>query len=215
MSLRICSKLCLSRNLKLHHFSNRFFNSQDLIDSQANFLIVSESKDIFTNLALEDWIYQKCSFGSDRRALLLWHNQPCIVIGRHQNPWAECDVKWCLSNNLPIVRRNSGGGTVYHDLGNLNLSFLTHKSNYDRKGNLGFIKVSLEKHFQIESEINARQDLVLASNQRKISGTAAKLSSKNAYHHCTLLVDVQLDRLRSAIRKDLDVSMRKCLKLHN
>src|SRR5699024_6587150 len=99
-------------------------------------------------------------------------------------------------------RRNSGGGTVYHDLHNLNLSFLTSRRRYDRKRNLRFLSELLRQSFGIETEISPREDLVLADTGEKVSGTASKLNSHNSYHHCTLLVDVDRDRLRGSLRRD-------------
>ena len=83
---------------------------------------ISQSHDVFSNLAVEDWLYKKGDFKSNR-ALFLWRNSPSVVIGRHQNPWTEADVDFCAEHRIPIARRNSGGGTVYHDIGNLNCTF--------------------------------------------------------------------------------------------
>ena len=77
---------------------------------------VSTSHDIHTNLALEDWMLQHLDF-QHQSHLLLWQNAPCVVIGRHQNPWAECRLPLCRHLDVSIARRLSGGGTVYHDLG--------------------------------------------------------------------------------------------------
>lgn len=79
---------------------------------------ISSSNDIFYNLALEDWLYQNYDF-KDESLLLLWSNTPCVVIGRHQNPWTEVNIKQLIQNNIQLSRRNSGGGTVYHDLGEI------------------------------------------------------------------------------------------------
>lgn len=87
----------------------------------------SQSDDVFTNLALEDWMYRHWSF-DERRVLLLWRNAPCVVVGRHQNPWAEADLTYLSRHGIRLARRHSGGGTVYHDLGNLNCTFFTTRS---------------------------------------------------------------------------------------
>jgi len=153
------------------------------------------------NLSLEDWIYRNVDL-NNKKILLLWTNRPSIVVGRHQNPWRECHVKRCVGHNVEIVRRNSGGGTVYHDLKNLNISFLSSKKLYNRKNNLVIIRDVLQKKFGIQSEITKREDLVLKQTGEKISGTASKLGSTNSYHHCTLLVDVDLKLMRLFIRKE-------------
>ena len=76
---------------------------------------ISTSRDIFSNLALEEYIYDNINMNKDN-ILLIWKNEPCIVIGRHQNPWDECNLPEAKKYNIHIARRQSGGGTVYHDL---------------------------------------------------------------------------------------------------
>ena len=124
------------------------------------------------------------------------------MIGRHQNPWTEVNVRMCERLGIPIARRNSGGGTVYHDLGNINFSFITNRQDYDRKQNLSMIRDYLESNYDIQSEISPREDLVTRDRKLKISGTASKLARVNAYHHCTLLVHVDVNKMRLAIRKE-------------
>lgn len=183
---------------------NHLWNCRRKITIQNGDVLISKSKDIFVNLALEDWLYKNIDF-TEKSILLMWTNGPAIVIGRHQNPWDECKLNVCRQQNVSVARRNSGGGTVYHDFNNLNCSFITSKVNYCRKRNLQFISDVLWENWSIQSEISSREDLVLKQTGEKISGTASKLSSKNAYHHCTLLVDVNLDQMRSVIRKRHDV----------
>ena len=184
--------------------TNYLWNFRRKITIQNGDVLISKSKDIFVNLALEDWLYKNIDF-TEKSILLMWTNGPSIVIGRHQNPWDECKLNVCREQNVSVARRNSGGGTVYQDFNNLNCSFMTSKDNYCRKRNLQFISDVLCNNWSIQSEISPREDLVLKQTGEKISGTASKLSSKNAYHHCTLLVDVNLDQMRSVIRKRHDV----------
>lgn len=77
---------------------------------------VSSSKNIFENLALEEWLYENVDM-TDRDCLLLWRNGPAVVIGRHQNPWLECNTEAAADCGAVLARRNSGGGAVYHDEG--------------------------------------------------------------------------------------------------
>ncbi|KAF8795650.1 Lipoyltransferase 1 like protein [Argiope bruennichi] len=119
-----------------------------------NSIIISQSYDIFQNLALENWLYTSCDFStSNISVLLMWFNEPSVVIGRHQNPWIECAVKFCETNGINIARRNSGGGTVYHDLGNLNLSFLTSRKDYNRKRNLELVCIESKATSSIRAEV--------------------------------------------------------------
>lgn len=130
--------------------------------------------------------------------LLLWQNDPCVVIGRHQNPWTESNVPFLRDNKINLARRNSGGGTVFHDLGNLNCTFFTRRSKYDRKRNLGIICNAIRNATALNVAVNSREDIVL-DEQHKISGTAAKLGKDVAYHHCTVLVDVNECALHEAL----------------
>lgn len=136
--------------------------------AEGNFLpkyvYISESNDIFVNLALEDWLYQNYDF-SQQQILLLWRNKPAVVIGRHQNPWLEANVKLAEEKNVQIARRNSGGGAVYHDMENLNLSFFTSKESYDRKYNLKIITSSIKSEWGLNCEINNREDIVFDSKK--------------------------------------------------
>ena len=68
-------------------------------------VFISQSNDVFTNLALEDWLYRHHDF-AHKHLLLLWRNQPCVVIGRHQNPWMESNVPFLRENNINLARRN-------------------------------------------------------------------------------------------------------------
>ena len=160
-------------------------------------VFISQSNDIFTNLALEDWIYRHNDF-NHRHLLLLWRNDPCVVIGRHQNPWTEANVPFLRENGINLARRNSGGGTVYHDQGNINCTFFTNKSDYHRRRNLNIICRAIRRMTCLDVAINDREDIVL-NGAHKISGTAAKLGAKSAYHHCTVLVDVNECVLHDAL----------------
>lgn len=163
----------------------------------------SGSSNIYANLAIEEWIYRNYDFSlKDECILLLWTNEPAVVVGRHQNVWSEVMVDYCRANSIHIARRNSGGGTVYHDKQNLNISFLTSRKCYDRTRNLTFISNVLKNRFSIESEISPRKDLVISGSGAKISGTASKLNSHNSYHHCTVLIDVDRGALRDSLRRD-------------
>lgn len=186
-------------------------------DSIKKSVFISQSTDIFTNLALEDWFYRHSDF-TNHHVLLLWRNDPCIVIGRHQNPWIEHNPQTAEKRGIVLARRNSGGGTVYHDNGNLNLSFFTPRKRYNRRYNLEIISRALYREWGLKTEINKREDIVV-EGEFKVSGTAAKLGRPNAYHHCTLLVDANksclsaaLERKESGITTNATVSTRSPIK---
>lgn len=163
-------------------------------------VFISQSNDIFTNLALEDWMYKNFDF-TNHHVLLLWINSPCVVIGRHQNPWLEANIGHSVSEDgVQLARRNSGGGTVYHDSGNLNMTFFTPRERYNRKHNLEVITTAINRDWGLKAEINKKDDIVI-DELNKISGTASKLGRPNSYHHCTLLVDVDKRKLSEALHR--------------
>ncbi|TDH06467.1 hypothetical protein EPR50_G00113720 [Perca flavescens] len=148
-------------------------------------VLVSRSTDVFENLALEQWLDSSSSPGA--RRLLLWRNRPAVVIGRHQNPWAECDLAAARRRGVALARRRSGGGAVYHDLGNLNVTFLAPREAYDRRRNLSVVTGALRRARPgLDVLATERLDVVL-NGSFKISGSASRLSRTPPYHHCTLL----------------------------
>ncbi|XP_078479053.1 lipoyl amidotransferase LIPT1, mitochondrial-like [Lampetra planeri] len=162
-------------------------------------VLLSRSTDVFQNLALEDWIDANVDF-AQRSVLLLWRNRPSVVIGRHQNPWAECNLPVMRQAGIPLARRRSGGGTVFHDLGNLNLTFFTSKKAYNRQRNLKVITDAL-RHLRPELDVHTsdRFDIYL-KGRYKISGSASRLSRKSSYHHCTLLHSADCSALDAVLR---------------
>jgi lipoate---protein ligase len=152
--------------------------------------------DPFRNLALEESLLER-GLG-DRGALLLYADSPCLVIGRNQNPWAELRE----DAGLPVLRRASGGGAVYHDEGNLNWALIAPRAGHDRPSELALVARAL-RSLGIESEEGARGGLYVTSPARfagtKISGTARRIAAERVLHHGTLLVDADLSRMRRCL----------------
>lgn len=144
----------------------------------------------YHNLAVEEWVLE--TLPELGPTLLLWRNTPCVVIGRHQNPWVECDLASMKAAGVPLVRRISGGGAVYHDEGNTNFTFLSPSDGYDVDDNLRVVLASLAD-LGIRADRNARNDLLV--NGRKFSGSAYRHTRGRSLHHGTLLVRARLDRL--------------------
>lgn len=178
-------KLLNSNKLLLHNLGTTAYNVK---------VIVSNSNCPYENLAYEDHLYENVKLSDADKVLYIWRNKKAIVIGRHQNPWKEVNLDKMEGKGISLCRRMSGGGTVYHDLGNVNFTFFTSKKNYDRKSNLDFIINTLMKDFNIDLKRNEKDDIIF-ENQYKVSGTAAKLGLKNCYHHCTLLCNTDLGNL--------------------
>jgi lipoyltransferase 1 len=133
---------------------------------QKAYLLTSES--IYENLAFENWLYSNENFNAVN-LLLLWRSKPCVVIGRHQNPWVECDLHHLRQNQIDIARRYSGGGTVYHDLGNLNCSFFTSRRDYDRTRNSQLIVDALQKTWDLDVGVASVRDDIFLESFYKVS----------------------------------------------
>ncbi|KAJ8322132.1 hypothetical protein KUTeg_000603, partial [Tegillarca granosa] len=144
----------------------RHFRTTTLRHSHEHVVIVSKSNNIYTNLALEEWLYENEDL-SKKSILLLWKNQPTVVIGRHQNPWLECNVEEIVDSGIDLARRSSGGGTVYHDEGNLNCSFIKERKLYNRKWNLGLVVDTVTSAWDIDLSLNSREDIVLDKLYKK------------------------------------------------
>ncbi|MBX9767652.1 MAG: lipoate--protein ligase [Bdellovibrionales bacterium] len=162
----------------------------------------TESTNPWFNLATEDWIYRELD--PEIPTLFLWRNQETVVIGRSQNPWIECRLDQMKTDGVILARRQSGGGAVFHDLGNTNFTFLTSRQHYDRSRNLNVILKALEKRYEIRAEASGRNDMVVPfeDGPRKFSGSAFRESRDRAFHHGTLLISANLDRLSRYLTPD-------------
>ena len=152
--------------------------------------------DPYVNLAIEERILERAEELGP--TLMLWRNEPCVVIGRHQNPWVECDLAAMRRDALPLVRRISGGGAVYHDGGNTNFSFIAPSkadpphAAYDQERHFRVVIDGLAR-LGIEAWKTDRNDLRVG--ERKISGNAFRHTRGRSLHHGTLLVNANLDLL--------------------
>jgi lipoyltransferase 1 len=158
----------------------------------------SLSHNVYANLALEEWMMRNVDH-QGKRTLLLWRNSPCVVIGRFQNPWMECNVSKLESIPAAMARRKSGGGAVYHDMGNLNCSFFAHRADYNRTRNLQLVCRAVNRHWEgVDLRVGERNDIWC--HGRKVSGSAARIAKDHTYHHFTLLIDSNMDDLHSVLK---------------
>ncbi len=158
-----------------------------------NFMVfMSHSVDPAFNLSVEEWLMNNSSI--DHIILFLWQNENTVVIGRNQNPFKECDIKSLKEDSVHLVRRLSGGGAVYHDLGNLNFTFISSNDNYNVETNMKIILNSIAE-FGLQGYFTGRNDLAI--KERKFSGNAFFNDQGKSCHHGTLLVDVDFKKLSS------------------
>lgn len=158
--------------------------------------ILREDTDPYFNLAAEEYVVK--SFDED--TFMLWRNEPSVIIGKHQNAFAEINPDFVNKNNIRVVRRISGGGAVYHDLGNLNFSF-TSKGEPGRL--VDFDKftqpiVHTLKKLGIDVQVGSRNSLYI--DGQKISGNAEHVFKNKVLHHGTLLFAGNLFDLNEAIK---------------
>lgn len=163
--------------------------------------IEGESTDPAFNLAMEEHLYRSLKEGAGGY-FLLWRNKPSIIVGRFQNTAQEVNRAYLDERAIPAVRRISGGGTVYHDLGNLNYTFIVHNTPGE---SLDFTPLALPvvrtlKGLGVEAEFNGRNDLTIGG--RKFSGAAQHMDHKRLLHHGTLLFDSDLSVLGEALTAD-------------
>ena len=155
------------------------------------YYISTDTVDPCHNLALEEVLLNAVPRGTV--ILYLWQNEHTVVIGCNQNPWAECRTALLFEEGGHLVRRLSGGGAVYHDLGNLNFTFLCNEEDYDLTKQLSVIQHAC-KLAGIHTEFSGRNDLL--TDGRKFSGNAFYHKKGRAYHHGTLLVNTDIHRLQ-------------------
>ncbi|PAA83376.1 hypothetical protein BOX15_Mlig004156g2 [Macrostomum lignano] len=170
-------------------------------------IIQSASRDIFWNLALEDALFRRqkeqSKLSKPDCCLLIYRNKPCVVIGSFQNPWLECGVRDAEQQAVSVARRFSGGGTVYHDLGNWNLSLITPSAWYKREANAEFMRRLCERLAGPGNQVTVGQRFDIFNNSYKVAGSAAKLAQGAAYHHFCLLMSTDLTRLSACLRPSI------------
>lgn len=153
----------------------------------------------YYNLAFEEYVLTNRTDGD---YLLLWQNDNTIVIGQNQNAEAEINRTFVDEHGIHVVRRGTGGGAVYHDMGNLNYSFITDLSETDHVAKERFTQPIVEalKGLGVQAEASGRNDIL--AEGRKVSGTAQRMVQGRILHHGTLLFDANPAMVAGALNVD-------------
>lgn len=164
-------------------------------------LLLSDSHDPLFNLAVEECIFRQMD--PNQRVLFLWRNANTVVIGRAQNPWKECNTRRMEEDGVTLARRSSGGGAVFHDLGNSCFTFMAGKPEYDKSISTAIVLDAL-KRLGVSAFASGRNDLLVATpdGERKVSGSAYRETQDRGFHHGTLLLDADLGRLANYLNPD-------------
>lgn len=162
------------------------------------FCIIPDSDDPFLNLALEEYFLKN----SNDDFIILGINRPSVIIGKHQSPHKEVNTRYLYNNQIPVIRRITGGGTVFHDHGNINFSFI-RQSESGKQVNFRLYTTPvidfLASH-GVEAKFEGKNDI--KTDGFKISGNAEHVFRNRVLHHGTLLFNASLDVLRETLRVD-------------
>lgn len=153
--------------------------------------------DAHMNLAAEEFLLKNVTDGD---ILMLWRNSPSVIIGKNQNAFSQIDCDYVAKKNIKIARRLTGGGTVYHDLGNINYTFITDYNDNASFASFAEPVICALATVGIDAELTGRNDICI--NGKKVSGTALCVEKDRIMFHGTLLFDSELDVLQSALVTD-------------
>ncbi len=162
------------------------------------FFLDKTSHDPWFNLAAEEYLLRQTNMD----IFMLWENAPCLVIGKHQNPVMEINASCLIDEKIPVIRRISGGGTVFHGQGNLNFTFITTSHDNEDKINFQrFTKPILDylNSKDVPAEMTGKSNLTV--DGLKFSGNAAHVFKNRSIHHGTLLYEADLKAVNRCLRK--------------
>ena len=164
--------------------------------------IINKKTDPRYNLALEEYVLKNVPTSED--IVMLWQNEPAIIIGRNQNTIEEINVEYVKENNIHVVRRTSGGGAVYHDFGNLNYTFVTNnlKDNLNNYRKFTEPVINALVDLGVPAEFSGRNDIVVEG--KKISGNAQSYFKNRMFHHGTILLNANLDDVAKMLQVKAD-----------
>jgi lipoate---protein ligase len=150
----------------------------------------------YFNLAVEEYVLKEFK----EECFMLWRNAPSIIVGKNQNALGEINVDYVTKNNIPVVRRLSGGGAVFHDLGNLNFTFIVNDAEDNFTNFKKFTQPILDvlRKLSVDAEFSGRNDLTIEG--KKFSGNAQYNFKNRILHHGTILFSSDMTDLSAALR---------------
>ncbi|MBP3758858.1 MAG: lipoate--protein ligase [Firmicutes bacterium] len=159
--------------------------------------IESHSTDPYFNLALEEYVFEKLP--KEDGYFMLWQNENTIVIGKYQNAFEEVNQKAVDELGIRVARRLSGGGAVYHDMGNLNFTFIVDRQDIEGLNFKIFTEPVVEtlKGLGVNAEFTGRNDIVI--DGRKISGNSQYVKKDRVMHHGCIMLDSDLEKVADAL----------------
>lgn len=158
-------------------------------------LIISTQSNPYLNIAVENYLLSQPPDGDI--AMYLWQNYRTVVIGQNQNPYTECNVTQLEQDGGYLMRRRTGGGAVFHDLGNLNFSFVVPYEMYDTKRQFAVLQRAVES-YGLDTEISGRNDVLCQG--RKFSGNAFAKGRQQRLHHGTILIRTDVEMLQRYLK---------------
>lgn len=172
-------------------------------------LIRLDSIDPTLNLAIEEYLFKY----TNDDYFILWRNRPTVVIGKNQNAYVEVNLDFAKENDITVVRRITGGGAVFHDLGNVNYSFIASGAcgvdfSYCTRPIVDFFKAQ-----GVDCVLNGRNDLLIGD--KKISGNAQYTVGNRRLHHGTMLFDADFERMASVLNYNRDKYEYRAVKSHS
>lgn len=166
--------------------------------------IMNSTKPSF-NLATEYYLFQY--FEED--VIIIWQNHECVVLGCNQNAYKELNLDYIKQNKIEVVRRISGGGAVFHDLGNVNFTFITKNKTNTSLETFTTPVINILKLLGINAKHSGRNDIVI--NEQKISGNAQYIEGNKILHHGTLMYNVSHNKLTKCLNVNKDKIISKGL----